>query len=224
MIESPVCAVVPAKEFEVAKRRLATALTHQERQALSEAMLKDVLNSLSCCSYVDQIMLVTRDERAINLAEKYGARVLVDSPEDDVTMAISKAAAKLAGEGCQTMLTVMSDIPLLTTREVELLLKLDRVSSGSILIPSGDGRGTNAVLCSPAHYAHFRFDGRSYRMNENLAASYGTPVRQHHSHDIGLDIDTIEDIERFLQRKSSTVTASFLNSLGYKKGGRTIAN
>ena len=224
MIESPVCAVVPAKEFDVAKSRLATALTCRERQALSEAMLKDVLNSLSCCGYVDQIMLVTRDERAINLAETYGARVLVDSPEDDVTKAIAKAAAELAGEDFQTMLTVMSDIPLLTTREVEVLLMLDRRSVGSILIPSGDGQGTNAVLCSPAHYSHFRFDGKSYRLNKNLAASCGRPVRQHISRDIGLDIDTIEDIDRFLKRKSSTVTAHCLNALGYQEGVMTIAN
>jgi 2-phospho-L-lactate guanylyltransferase len=71
-------AVLPIKNFTEAKQRLETMLTPGPRRALAEAMFSDVLTALRRSSTVEDILVVTRDHTAQQIAGGHGALVLDD--------------------------------------------------------------------------------------------------------------------------------------------------
>ena len=72
MDPSHLWAVVPVKNLENAKQRLAGVLGAAERHDLFRAMLEDVLSALSSCRGLGGVLMVTRDAEAKALAQRYG--------------------------------------------------------------------------------------------------------------------------------------------------------
>ena len=64
--------VIPAKEFTIAKQRLADALPAPARAALARAMLEDVLAALAGAP-VDRVVVITPDAEVAAVAERWGA-------------------------------------------------------------------------------------------------------------------------------------------------------
>ena len=81
-------AIIPVKGFENAKQRLSSLLSSEERRRLCQAMVEDVLIAVEACPLVDEIMVITNDPAAIELAEGYGALIL---PEPAEAVAVYKA-------------------------------------------------------------------------------------------------------------------------------------
>ena len=78
LARSDIWAVVPVKDLQGAKQRLAEVLSAKERQELFAAMLEDVLCALAASAGLTGILVVTRDPLGQRLAARYGARVLVE--------------------------------------------------------------------------------------------------------------------------------------------------
>ncbi len=144
---SGVWAAVPVKEFAGAKQRLSPLLTSQQRQALAAAMLEDVLAGLADAP-IAGIMVNTLDPVATELARRYGARVITDNARDGHTGAVAAMARVLAEEG-NDMLALPGDIPRVTAAEIAAVIEARRAAPSLTIVPAHDGRGSNAVLCSP---------------------------------------------------------------------------
>src|SRR5215469_6509620 len=112
-------AVVPVKERVSAKERLSPMLRPETRQALALAMLEDVLAALTATPGIAELLVVTVDVEAGRLAASYGARLIETGARDGHTGAIAAAVRLLASEGCEGMLTLPGDIPLVTSSEIE---------------------------------------------------------------------------------------------------------
>ena len=69
-------AILPVKEMVEAKQRLAPLLSPEERLALMQMMLRDVLTALSAAQGLAGIALVTLDPWAQALAEAHDARII----------------------------------------------------------------------------------------------------------------------------------------------------
>ena len=67
-------AVIPVKEVEGAKQRLASALSPEERRALATIMLEDVLEAVSAVRELAGVLVVTVDPAATSLAKFAMAR------------------------------------------------------------------------------------------------------------------------------------------------------
>src|SRR5215467_3472141 len=150
-----VYAVVPIKDTNDAKRRLAGVLGAPERRELALAMCEDVLATLSRVRELAGIVVVTADPAATAIARRYGARVSRQSAHDGHTGAVAAAARRLASQG---MLTVPGDIPLVEAHGDAS----DRGARAFIIVPARDERGSNAVLCSPATVVPLRFGADSF--------------------------------------------------------------
>src|ERR1700722_2393980 len=74
----PPVALLPIKNFDLAKQRLAHELTPGPRRALAEAMFSDVLTALRRSKAVDEIVVVSADHGAQQIAGGHGAGVLDD--------------------------------------------------------------------------------------------------------------------------------------------------
>ena len=55
--------------------------------------------------------MVTRDERAFELAARHGARVLTEPSNDGQSAAVERAAAAMGRAGVESLLQVPGDVP-----------------------------------------------------------------------------------------------------------------
>jgi 2-phospho-L-lactate/phosphoenolpyruvate guanylyltransferase len=199
-----VWAVVPVKELEGAKMRLAPLLPSRVRQALMLAMLQDVLAALAEARGLAGVAVVTVDATARAVAMKYGARIIETGARDGHTGAVSAAARLLAEEGCPGMLTVPGDIPLVTPGEINQLLEAHAPQPAFTIAPSRDERGSNAIICSPPDAVPLRFGEDSFFPHLRAAEACGIRPTVMRLSGLALDLDTPEDLAAFARLPSPT--------------------
>jgi 2-phospho-L-lactate guanylyltransferase len=215
MPERPaIWAMVPVKDLEHAKQRLADVLDAAERRDLFRAMLEDVLSVLARSRNLAGVALVTRDPEATVLASRYGARVLKEDQNRGHTAASSFGARRLADEGMAGMVQLPADIPLVTVEDVDVLLRAHGPAPSVTIAPSRDELGSNAVVCSPPDALPFRFGDDSYFPHLERARRLGIEPTVVHRPGLALDVDTPEDLLTFLATPSRTRAYDYLAGSG----------
>jgi 2-phospho-L-lactate guanylyltransferase len=196
-----VTAVMPVKGFRNAKQRLSAMLSNVQREALAEAMFRDVLRAVRRAPSLFETVVVTGDEKVAQIARSSGARVLRENTETGETDAVDFARISLKNSGCEAVLIVPGDMPLVGSADIELVL--DQIPSGQIapfalLVPSHDRLGTNALLLAPPDIIKLRFGYDSFSYHLSQVTAQGLPIRCFDNKHIALDIDEPRDLERFL--------------------------
>jgi 2-phospho-L-lactate guanylyltransferase len=197
-------AVVPVKETEGAKQRLASVLPSAARQQLALAMLEDVLAALAAARGLAGTVLVSLDPIARRLAARYGARYIDDGARDGHTGSVTAAARRLKDEGAVGILQVPGDIPLITATEIEELLAAHRPAPSFTIAPSHDEMGSNAVLMSPPDAVPLRFGDDSFFPHLAAARACGIEPTIVRLPGIALDIDNPADLAHFSRLGSRT--------------------
>jgi len=136
-------AVVPVKSLTGAKSRLRGALPGVAHERLVLGLLRDTLTAVLACPVVDELMVVTNEPRAAELAAELGARVAPDAPDAGLNPAFAHGAA-LAGSVPVAALT--GDLPALRPAELAAGLAAagalaDRSTGGADAAAGGGGRG-----------------------------------------------------------------------------------
>jgi 2-phospho-L-lactate guanylyltransferase len=197
-------AVVPVKDTQHAKQRLAAVLSRAQRRELVLAMLEDVLAALAAVGELAGIVVVTADPAAAAVGARYRARIQRAGAGDGHTGAVAAAARELAGDG---MLALPADIPLVEPDDIRRLILADRNDGHRrvfSITPARDERGSNAVLCSPAGAVPLRFGEDSFFPHLAAARSCGIEPAVVRLPRIALDIDTPDDLALFLRAPSPT--------------------
>src|SRR5438552_18646535 len=104
--------LVPVKNLENAKQRLASVLDQGTRTELAQAMLHDVLDALAACCSNSEVSLVTSDPFALNLAQTFSFQVIPDATNRSETDAIAMATKVCESRGVVNTLVIPADIPL----------------------------------------------------------------------------------------------------------------
>lgn len=203
-------AVVPVKERDRAKERLAPLLMPRMRQELALAMLEDVLAALAATPGLAGLVVVTVDAAAGRLAARYGARLVEAGARDGHTGAVTAAARMLATEGRAGMLTLPGDIPLVTPAEIASLLAAHPPAPAFTIVPSHDEGGSNAIICSPPGAVPLRFGVDSFFPHLRAAEARGIRPTVLRLPGIALDIDNPEDLAAFARLPLPTRTRAFL--------------
>lgn len=193
--------LLPVKNLENAKQRLSSVLSAPERTALARAMLEDVLTRLGEWENCPSVSVVTSDPFALALARSFEFEVIKESDSSGETEAIEHASRLCAAQGIGTTLVLPADIPLLQAREVEAVLAA-APREGAVLVPSYDGRGTNAVLRRPAELFPLTFGGDSFERHLARARRTGKPCEVRRLPGIALDVDTPEDLARLMSAEA----------------------
>jgi 2-phospho-L-lactate guanylyltransferase len=196
-----VTALMPVKGFRNAKQRLSALLGSAERETLAEAMFRDVLRQVLRARGLVETVVVTRDDRVAQIAESSGARVLRENAETGETDAVDFARTSLKNAGCEAVLIIPGDMPLVTSADIELLLgqiPAPQVAPFALLVPSHDRLGTNALLLAPPDIIKLRFGYDSFSYHLSQVSAQGLPIRVFENEHIALDIDEPADLERFL--------------------------
>lgn len=209
-----VWAVLPIKDMSEAKQRLSGALAPHERRGLFGAMAEDVLAALAAVDRFAGILVVTRDPDAEALAERYGAEVLKEAENQGQISAVTAAAVALRARGVETLLALPGDVPTTTADEIRDVLAVHGAAPAMTIVPAGDGRGSNCVVCSPPDLIPFHFGNDSFRPHLAAAKAVGVRPRVIRRPGIRLDIDTPEDLRTLLERPADTRAHAFLAESG----------
>ncbi|HYR67083.1 MAG TPA: 2-phospho-L-lactate guanylyltransferase [Reyranella sp.] len=211
-LAADIWAVVPIKELEGAKQRLAPLLSPAERRALIEVMMGEVLEAVAGARSLAGIVVVTVDPQATALAARLGARVVTDGARDGHTGSVTAGLRLLAREGRGGMITLPADIPAVTPQEIDLVVAAHLPAKSFTISPAHDDLGSNAVICSPPDSVPLRFGDNSYFPHLEAAERCGiepTVIRQP---GIAMDIDHPVDLAAFLRlpQSAGTRTRAFL--------------
>ena len=212
-----IVAVVPVKDFSLAKQRLAGAFDSEFRRQLARAMLGDVLAALGATEGLAGVVVVTADAEAALLARDHGARLLFERESRGLNPAVAQAAARLAAKPCGGMLVVPSDIPAATPEEIGRLLAAHGEGRAVSLVPAHDGAGTNALIASPPDTLAFAYGPSSFKAHRENAAAAGIVPRAHAASAfprLALDIDTPEDVARLGPLAAGARTRRLLEARG----------
>lgn len=195
--------LVPVKDLKNAKQRLAPVVPQEARTELARAMLEDVLNAIAACDHRPPVTLVTRDPFALMLASRFSIEVIADHANASETDAIGTATCICESRGVSNTLVIPADIPLITAGEIQRLYDA-APTQGSVLVPSADGRGTNAVFRSPAALFPLQFGNDSFQPHLAAARATGKPCAILELPGIALDVDNPADLRKIIDAPGET--------------------
>ena len=195
--------LVPIKNTAVAKQRLAAVLDQAARTQLAQAMLHDVLTTLHQWKHRPAVAIVTGDPYATRLAEEYAFEVITDRDNPGETGAIEMATKVCVERGVDFTLVTPADIPLIQPWELDEILK-HAPEEGSVLVPAGDGRGTNAAFRRPADLFPLRFGNDSFKPHHAAAEATGKPCIVLSLPGIAVDVDNPAELQQLISLPGDT--------------------
>ena len=195
--------LIPVKNSQSAKQRLASILDQPARTQLAQAMLHDVSSALAQWRNRPAVALVTNDPFAIKLAQQYNFEVIPDPINPGETGAIEMATLICEQRGLEFSLVIPADIPLTQAWELQEIFK-QAPPVGTLLVPAADGRGTNAAFRRPAGLFPLRFGNDSFKPHLAAAQATGKPCIVMQSPGIAVDVDNPEDLQRLLAQPGDT--------------------
>jgi 2-phospho-L-lactate guanylyltransferase len=185
--------LVPVKNLSGAKQRLAALYDQATRTELAQAMLFDVLGTLSTWKDRPEVGIVTSDPFALQLADQFHFSVIPDNANRSQTDAIEMATRLCESRGIDSTLVIPGDIPLIQTWELEKILA-SAPPEGSVLVRAADERGTNAIWRRPAGLFPARFGNDSFEPHYAAARATGKPCVLLSLPGIALDVDNPSDL------------------------------
>ena len=202
--------LIPVKDPTHAKTRLAGWLSKDERRRLAWTMFEDVSRAVVNARKPERVVIVTSFAPAVEHARKLGWDILLEKSQASESASIDWASLVLIGQGCESVMRLPADLPLVTPEDIDALLSVELGSPGALLVPSRDGTGTNAIIRTPPALFPSRFGPNSLALHKQEAAQVGVECLIVENDRIALDIDEPGDIEVLRERGRETRTVEVL--------------
>lgn len=193
-----ISAIIPVKTFSKAKTRLQ--LPEDKKNELCKLMLDEVLRTVS--SVIEDVIVVSKDEVALEIAKQYGAVQIRDDKESGVNNAVMLADNYLLEKDFEASIVIPQDVPFLEKHDVETLLKFRDTEKLVLVVPSRRFDGTNALVRRPVDIMKTHYDEDSYKIHLTTGRSYTQNTSLVLLSRIMLDIDSSDDISFALGQNS----------------------
>lgn len=187
-------AVVPVRTFEGAKSRLGAVLDAEERRDLVERLLRRTVRAAVATRGIAAVIVVSPDPEVLAVAGAEGATPLTQRSRG-LNPALGEARDAATAAGATRLLVIPADLPEITAGDLAVVLDAgDRVGAPSVvLVPDRHGRGTNALLLTPADVIDPAFGGDSRAAHAWLAESADAAYVEV-ADVLRLDLDTPDDL------------------------------
>ena len=188
-------AIVPVKPLRRGKSRLAGILTEDERAELNRALLQHTLQTLSGLREVDEVLVVSRDPQVLTIARNYGARTVREDGQPELNTALKRATVIAQVYATRGVLVLPADLPLISREDALALVERATDPPVVVIAPDRHGKGTNALLISPAGLIEYGFGEDSFQRHCELVKKTGARLEIVNLPSLGLDLDSPEDYE-----------------------------
>ena len=206
-------AIVPVKKFENAKLRLSLMLSADDRIHLSALMLDDTLAELAGAKSIDEVVVVSSDRRAEEIAIRHDRVFLHEDKESGVNSAVALADSYCTGQGADATAVIPQDLPLLDALDVDKACDMAANEQSCIIIcPSQRYDGTNLLIRKPPTAITTYYDHDSYETHIKAAGKMGILVKIFYSKKLMSDLDTPEDARQLAMEAGAGKTLEFIKS------------
>ena len=196
-------AIVPVKNFESGKSRLASLLTVEERVKLSELFLDYTLNTLTNTSAISNVVVVSSDKRAEGIAKIHNAKFLQEKKNQGVNAAVALADVYISEYAVDATIVIPQDLPLLLPEDIERICTSAQEHEKCLVIcPSLRFDGSNALLRRPPLLITTNYDNDSYNVHIKKAKASNAIIKIIKTKRIMIDIDTVEDVINLIKINS----------------------
>jgi 2-phospho-L-lactate/phosphoenolpyruvate guanylyltransferase len=198
-----VFAIVPVKNFESGKSRLASLLTVEERVKLSELFLDYTLNTLTNTSAISNVVVVSSDKRAEGIAKIHNVKFLQEKKNQGVNAAVALADVYISEYAVDATIVIPQDLPLLLPEDIERICTSAQEHEKCLVIcPSLRFDGSNALLRRPPLLISTHYDNDSYNVHIKKAKASDAIIKIIKTKRIMTDIDTVEDVINLIKINS----------------------
>jgi 2-phospho-L-lactate guanylyltransferase len=179
--------LIPCKNLDSGKSRLAECLNAAARRALCEQLLTQSVTLATALAAPAFVRVVTADCGAAAIAAAAGVAALPDSG-GGLNAALELARAAVLRERADSIVVLPIDLPLATAGAVRQAVER---ACDVVICPDESGTGTNLLRLSRAALRHlpFRFGPGSYTAHLAAARESGLSVETVRDPRIAFDID-----------------------------------
>jgi 2-phospho-L-lactate guanylyltransferase len=193
-----IAAIIPVKTFSKAKTRLD--LSPHQKEDLCIVMLEEILHTISLSPQIEKTILVTKEEKAIEIGKKFNAVIIIDEKEVSVNNAVALADKYLLENNFDASIVLPQDIPYIKTHDIDFMLNYKTPPNFAIVVPSRRFDGTNALVRMPIDLMETHYDEDSYKIHMNTAKEYTRNVALVFVKRIMWDVDNDEDLKFLLEQ------------------------
>jgi len=216
--------LIPVKKFGEAKKRLAPHFSSDERAALAQAMCEDFFEVVATVRGVERVFVVSNEPGVLLRAQQWGWETIRESRQISESDSVDAASQYCAAQGVKALLRLPIDLPLVQPGDIEAIFEKLGSAPAAVLVPSSDGRGTNALLRTPPSLFPSHFGPNSFALHLAEAERCGASACVLRNERLELDIDELEDLRSVsMHLKSSSATARWLMERGLGKSGTRAA-
>jgi len=206
-----IAAIIPVKTFSNAKTRLD--LSPQKIELLCKIMLEEILQITSISPRIEKTIVVTKENQAIEIAEKFNATVIKDEEEESVNSAVALADKYLLENNFDASIVLPQDIPYIKTQDIDFMLNYIDPPNFAIIVPSRRFDGTNALVRMPIDLMKTHYDEDSYKIHMNTAKNHTLNVAMVFVKRIMWDVDNKEDLEFLLEQNDKPQIAEKIRKI-----------
>lgn len=188
-------AIIPVKPLRRGKSRLAGALSEDERTELNRTLLEHTLKTLCELKELEEVLVISRDPRALTIARNCGARTVREDGQPELNTALKRATVIAQVYATRGVLVLPADLPLITREDVLTLVERAADPPVVVIAPDRHGKGTNALLISPSGLIEYDFGEDSFQRHCERVQKSGARLEIVDLPTLGLDLDVPEDLE-----------------------------
>jgi len=187
-------ALVPVKPLRRGKSRLKEVLTEEERTELNINMLINTVKILGEIPELSNVLIVSRDPKALSVAREYGARTVQEDGNPELNIALTRATLLAQSSGAKGVFILPADLPLITKEDIYTMIDHAIDPPVVVIAPDHKGTGTNALIVYPAGLMKYEFGINSFQKHTKQARVKGLNLQICELPSIALDIDEPEDL------------------------------
>jgi 2-phospho-L-lactate guanylyltransferase len=206
-------AIVPAKQFEKGKSRLASLLDIRDRVKLGELLLDCTLYTLENATTLYSTVVISTDRRAKKIAEMHGAIFVDEGKHIGVNNAVNIANDYCTRAGAIATVVVPQDLPLALSEDIDKICNAAKDYERCLIIcPSARYDGSNVLLRRPPKLIDSHYNNNSFNMHINAAKKVGAKIKIILSHRMMRDLDTPEDAKYLVKEPRTCKALVYLRS------------
>lgn len=134
----------------------------------------------------------------------------MEDENSSLNLAISKAQAHACQAGVERIMVLPSDLPLMTSKDLNSLIRLAEGTRKLVIVPDHYQSGTNALVMNDPDLIQPRFGSGSFRKHTRQAMDKNAELVVYLNENIQWDLDTSLELSRIINTQSELTIMSQL--------------